>query len=119
MIMVLINYTWVIIKWGEKMNKDFIARYLAGNQQSQINSINNDIEKIKDQIDGVSFWTGSKTDYNNIINKNNNTIYIINDNDKSYIYIGDSSISKLYYGSLYNKLIRYGLPAIGNLIELE
>lgn len=99
------------------MNKDFIARYLACNQQSQINSINDDIEKIKDQIDGVSFWAGSKIDYDNITNKNNNTIYIINDNDKSYIYIGDSSISKLYYGSLYNKLIRYGLPIIGNLID--
>lgn len=117
--MVLINYMWVVIEWGEKMNKDFIARYLAGNQQSQINSINDDIEKINDRIDGVSFWTGSKNDYDNIINKNNNTIYIINDNDKSYIYIGNSSISKLYYGSLYNKLIKHGLPIIGNLIEQE
>lgn len=99
------------------MNKDFIARYLAGNQQTQINNINNDIEKINDQIDGVGFWSGSKSDYDNIIDKNNNIIYIVTDNDKSYIYIGDSSISKLYYGSLYNKLIKHGLPIIGNLIE--
>lgn len=101
------------------MNKDFIARYLAGNQQSQINNINNDIEKINEQIDGVGFWTGSKTDYDNIIDKSNNIIYIVTDNDKSYIYIGDSSISKLYYGSLYNKLIKRGLSVIGNLIENE
>ena len=101
------------------MDKDFIARYLAGNQQTQINNINNDIEKINDQIDGVGFWNGSKSDYDNIVDKNNNIIYIVTDNDKSYIYIGDSSISKLYYGSLYNKLIKYGLPVIGNLIENE
>lgn len=101
------------------MNKDFIARYLACNQQSQINNINNDIEKINDQMDGVGFWTGSKSDYDNIIDKNNNIIYIVTDNDKSYIYIGNSSISKLYYGSLYNKLIKRGLPVIGNLIETE
>ena len=42
------------------MNKDFIARYLAGNQQSQINGINDDIEKINNQIDGVSFGLGQK-----------------------------------------------------------
>lgn len=101
------------------MNKDFIARYLAGNQQTQINNINNDIGKINDQIDGVGFWTGSKTDYDNIIDKNDNIIYIVRDNDKSYIYIGDSSISKLYYGSLYNKLIKRGSPVIGILIEQE
>lgn len=101
------------------MNKDFIARYLAGNQQSQIDNINNDIEKINEQIDGVGFWTGSKSDYDNIIDKNNNIIYIVTDNDNSYIYIGNSSISKLYYGSLYNKLIKYGLPVIGKLIENE
>ena len=52
------------------MNKDFIARYLAGNQQTQINNINSDIKKINDQIDGVIFWTGSKNDYDNIVNKN-------------------------------------------------
>ena len=101
------------------MNKDFIARYLDGEQQTQIDSINEDIKKINDQIDGVSFWTGSKSEYDSITDKNNNVIYIINDNNKSYIYIGDSSISKLYYGSLYNKLIRHGLPVIGNLIEQE
>lgn len=44
------------------------------------------------KLDGISFKQLSKSEYDSIIEKDNNVIYVVNDNGNKSLYIGNSKI---------------------------
>ena len=69
---------------------DLIARNIIAKNLDKTDTINNEINKIKNQIGNIKLWHGTQIEYNNIINYDNNTLYIVNDNGINKLYVGNS-----------------------------
>lgn len=69
---------------------DLIARNIIAKNLDKTDTINNEINKIKNQINNIKLWHGTQIEYNNIINYDNNTLYIVNDNGINKLYVGNS-----------------------------
>ena len=69
---------------------DLIARNIITKNLDKTDTINNEINKIKNQIGNIKLWHGTQIDYNNITNYDNNTLYIVNDNGINKLYAGNS-----------------------------
>lgn len=69
---------------------DLIVRNIIAKNLDKTDTINNEINKIKNQIGNIKLWHGTQIDYNNIVNYDNNTLYIVNDNGISKLYVGNN-----------------------------
>lgn len=69
---------------------DLIARNIIAKNLDKTDTINNEIDKIKNQIGNIKLWHGTQINYNNIVNYDNNTLYIVNDNDINKLYVGNN-----------------------------
>lgn len=69
---------------------DLIARNIIAKSLDKIDTINNKISKIKNQIGNVKLWQGTQTEYDNITEYDDNTLYIVNDNGVNKLYVGNN-----------------------------
>lgn len=69
---------------------DLIARNIIAKNLDKTDTINNEISKIKNQIGNIKLWHGTQIDYNNIVNYDNNTLYIVNNNGINKLYVGNN-----------------------------
>ena len=69
---------------------DLIARNIIAKNLDKTGSINNEINKIKNQIGSIKLWHGTQFEYDNITEYNDNTLYIVNNNGVNKLYVGNN-----------------------------
>lgn len=69
---------------------DLIARNIIAKNLDKTDIINNEINKIKNQIGNIKLWQGTQFEYDNITEYNDNTLYIVNNNGVNKLYVGNN-----------------------------
>ena len=68
---------------------DLIARNIIAKNLDKTDIINNEINKIKNQIGNIKLWQGTQFEYDNITEYNDNTLYFVNNNGVNKLYVGN------------------------------
>lgn len=69
---------------------DLIVRNIIAKNLDKTGIINNEINKIKNQIGNIKLWHGTQFEYDNIAEYNDNTLYIVNNNGVNKLYVGNN-----------------------------
>ena len=84
---------------------DFVARCIAGHNETVIKSIITELENVQKQVGDVSLVEITQEDFDALTDKDPSTIYLVSNGDKITLYIGGGRVGSSTSGLMKMKAL--------------